>query len=79
MRPLQLEPLDVDRHTGKQAVAAAVVEVEVSVDDAHDVSGDVLGHRHRRAFLVQLWRRVEHAGVDEDDAGSVLNRVHVDG
>jgi hypothetical protein len=27
MRPLQLEPLDVDRHTGKQAVAAAVVEV----------------------------------------------------
>jgi hypothetical protein len=39
MRPLQLEPLDVDRHTGKQAVAAAVVEVKVGVDDAHDVSG----------------------------------------
>ena len=75
MRPWQLESLDVDRHAGKQAVAAAVVEVKVGVDDAHDVSGDVLRHRHRRAFLVQLRCRVEHAGVDEDDAVGVLDRV----
>ncbi len=78
MRRLQLEPLDVDRHAGKQAVAAAVVEVKVGVDDAHDLSGDVLRHRHRLAFLVQLRRQVEHAGVDEDDAFGVLDRVHVD-
>jgi hypothetical protein len=52
MRCLQFEPLDVDRHSGKQAVAAAVVEVKVGVDDADDVSGDVLRHRHWRAFLV---------------------------
>jgi hypothetical protein len=37
-----------------------------------------LRHRHRLAFLVQLRRRGEHAGVDEDDAVGVLDRVHVD-
>jgi hypothetical protein len=41
----------LDGKEGVEAIAAAVVEVKVGVDDAHDVSGDVLGHRHRRAFL----------------------------
>jgi hypothetical protein len=76
---LQLEPLDVDRHTGKEAVAAAVVEVKVGVDDVHDLSRGVLRHRRRRAFLVKLRRRIDHAGVDEDDAVGVLDCVHVDG
>jgi hypothetical protein len=39
----------------------------------------MFSHRHRLAFLVQLRRRVEHAGVDEDDAVGMRDRVHVDG
>jgi hypothetical protein len=79
MRRLQLEPLNVDWYTGKQAIAAAVVEGKVRVNDAHHASGDVVRHRHRLAFLVQFRRRVDHAGVDEDDAAGALDRVHVHG
>jgi site-specific recombinase XerC len=37
--------LDVDRHAREEAVAAAVVEMQVGVDDAGDVARDVLGVR----------------------------------
>ena len=35
----ELARLDVDRHAGEEAVAAAVVEMQVGVDDAGDVAG----------------------------------------
>src|SRR5205085_3607924 len=72
-RVRELARLDVDRHAWEEAVAAAVVKMQVSVDDGGDVAGDVLGVR-RRAHIVDLGPRVDHPGVDEHEPVRVVDR-----
>src|SRR5262249_58675462 len=55
-----------------EAVAAAVVEMQVGVDDIGDVARDVLGV-WRRAHILDLGPRVDHAGVDQHTAGGVVD------
>jgi hypothetical protein len=69
----ELARLDVDRHSREEAVAAAVVEMQVRVDDASDVAWDVLGVR-RRAQIVDLGPRVDQPSVDEYEPGRVVDR-----
>src|SRR5204863_305339 len=52
---------------------AAVVEMQVGVDDGGDVPGNVLGVR-RRAQIVDLGPRVDHPGVDQHDPLRVVDR-----
>src|SRR5262245_57758672 len=68
----ELACLDVDRHAREEAVPAAVVEVQVGVDDADDVARDVLGVR-RRAHIVDLGPRLDQAGVDQHAAHGVVD------
>src|SRR5437868_4110497 len=72
-RVRELARLDVDRHAREEAVAAAVVEMQVGVDDGGDVAGDVLGVRCR-AQIVDLGPRVDHPGVDEHEPLRVVDR-----
>src|SRR5438034_9496141 len=60
-------------HAREEAVATAVVEMQVGVDDGGDVAGDVLGVR-RRAQIVDLGPRVDHPGVDEHEPLRVVDR-----
>src|SRR3954452_14115615 len=72
-RVCELARLDVDRHAREEAVASAVVEMQVRVDDTGNVARNVLGVR-RRAHVVDLWPRVDHPGVDEHEPGRVVDR-----
>jgi hypothetical protein len=69
----ELACLHVDRHAREEPVAAAVVEMEVGVDDAGDLAWDVLGMR-RQAHIVDLGPRVDHARVDQHAACRVVDR-----
>jgi hypothetical protein len=80
-RAVELPTLDVDRPAGEEVVAAAVVEVQVCVDDDVDAGevevllaqwmevGSQVGHRR-----VQL----RHAGVDQYARIGMIDEVHVD-
>src|SRR6266550_4277232 len=81
-RVVELPALDVDRPAGEEVVAAAVVEVQMGVDDDVD-AGEI-------ELLLAQWpeagihvgnRRVQlrHAGVDQDARFRMVNDVHVDG
>ena len=67
-RVLELPPLNVDRPPGEEVVAAAVVEVQVRVDDDVD-AGEVevlLAQRTEAGIEVgDLRVQLRHAGVDE--------------
>src|SRR3954447_16379530 len=68
-RVVELPALDVDRPAGEEVVAAAVVEVQVRVDDDVD-AGQVevrLRAQRNQAWIHVCDRRVQlrHAGVDE--------------
>ena len=80
-RVVELPTLDVDRFTGEKVVAAAVVEVQVGIDNDID-AGEV-------EFLLAQWmeagievgyRRVQlrHAGVDQNPRIRMVDDVHVD-
>jgi len=81
-RVVELAALDVVRPAGEEMVAAAVVEVQVRVDDDVDAGQVEVG---LRAQWSQAWvhvghRRVQrrHAGVDEHARVGMVDDVHVD-
>jgi hypothetical protein len=67
-RVLELLPLSVNRPSGEQVVAAAVVKVQVRVDDDLD-AGEVermLAQRDQpRVHVGHLRAQLRHAGVDQ--------------
>jgi hypothetical protein len=68
----------VDRDAREEPVAAAVVEVEVRVDDDRDATHELVRERVRVPLLAVVFdrrRRVDHPRVDEDEPVGMLDRV----
>ena len=80
-RVVELPTLDVDRPAGEEVVAAAVVEVQVCVDDDVDAGEvEVLLAQWTEAGIEVGHRRVQlrHAGVDQHARIGMVDDVHVD-
>ena len=80
-RVVELPTLDVDRPAGEEVVAAAVVEVQVCVDDDVDAGEvEVLPAQWTEAGIEVGHRRVQlrHAGVDQHARIRMVDGVHVD-
>ena len=80
-RVVELPTLDVDRPAGEEVVAAAVVEVQVRVDDDVDAGEvEVLLAQWTEAGIHVGHRRVQlrHAGVDQHARIGMVDDVHVD-
>src|SRR3954453_6948658 len=80
-RVVELATLDVDRLAGEEVVAAAVVEVQVGVDDDVDAGQiEVLRAQWLKAGIEVGHRRVQlrHAGVDQHARIGMVDDVHVD-
>ena len=73
--------MDVDRLAGEEVVAAAVIGVQVRVDDDVD-TGEVevlLAQRPEEGIHVGQQRvQLRHAGVDQDAPIGMVDDVHVD-
>ncbi len=80
-RVLELLPLNVHRPSGEEVVAAAVVEVQVRVDDDVD-AGEVerlLAQWDEAGVKVGHLRvQLRHAGVDQDSGGGMVDDVDAD-
>jgi hypothetical protein len=80
-RVVELPTLDVDRPAGEEVVAAAVVEVQVRVDDDVDAAEvEVLLAQWTEAGIEVGHRRMQlrHAGVDQHARIGMVDDVHVD-
>ena len=80
-RVVELLTLDVDRLAGEEVVAAAVVGVQVCVDDDIDAREvEVLLAQWLEAGIDVGHRRVQlrHAGVDQHARVGMVDDVHVD-
>src|SRR5439155_20253034 len=80
-RVVELPTLDVDRPAGEEVIAAAVVEVQVRVDDDVDVGEiEVLLAQRLEAGIEVGRRRVQlrYAGVDQHARIGMVDDVHVD-
>src|SRR5205823_4476912 len=80
-RVLELLPLNVNRPSGEEVVAAAVVEVQVRVDDdvdAGEVEGLLAQWDEAGVKVGHLWVQLRHAGVDQDSGGGMVDDVDVD-
>ncbi len=80
-RVVELPALDVDRPAGEEVVAAAVVGVQVGVDDEVDGGEvEVLLAQWPEAGIEVGRRRVQlrHAGVDQHPGIGMVDDVHVD-
>ena len=80
-RVVELPTLDVDRLAGEEVVAAAVVGVQVCVDDDVDAGEvEVLLAQRPEAGIHVGHRRVQlrHAGVDQHARIGMVDDVHVD-
>src|SRR3954463_6943460 len=81
VRVVELATLDVDRPAGEKVVAAAVVEVQVCVDDDVDAREvEVLLAQWTEAGVEVDHRGVQlrHAGVDQHARIRMVDDVHVD-
>jgi hypothetical protein len=80
-RVVELLTLDVDRPAGEQVVAAAVVDVQVRVDD-HVYAGEIevlLAQRAEAGVHVgHQGVQLRHAGVDQHATVGMVDDVHVD-
>ena len=68
----------MDRDAREEPVAAAVVEMEVRVDDDRGPTHEVVRERVRVPLLAVLFdrrRHVDHPRVDEDKPVGMLDRV----
>ena len=68
----------MDRDAREEPVAAAVVEVEVRVDDDRDATHELVRERVQVPLLAVVFdrrRRVDHPRVDEDEPVGMLDRV----
>ena len=80
-RVVELPTLDVDRPAGEEVVAAAVIRVQVGVDDDVDAGEvEVLLAQRPEAGIHVGQRRVQlrHAGVDQHARIGMVDDVHVD-
>ena len=80
-RVVELPALDVDRPAGEQVVAAAVVEVQVRVDDdvdAGEVEGLLAQWNEPGIHVGHRWVQLRHAGVDQHARVGMVDDVHVD-
>jgi hypothetical protein len=80
-RVVELPTLDVDRSAGEEVVAAAVVDVQVCVDDDVDAGEiEVLLAQWTEAGIEVGHRRVQlrYAGVDQHARIRMVDDVHVD-
>src|SRR5918997_2268695 len=80
-RVVELATLDVDRPAGEEVVAAAVIGVQVSVDDDVDAGEiEVLLAQWPQAGIELGRERVQlgHAGVDEDARLGMVDDVHIE-
>src|SRR5690349_5379204 len=80
-RVVQLPTLDVNRLAGKETVAAAVIEMQMGVDDEVDAGEvEVLPVQWTYAGIEIGHRRVQlrHAGVDQHARIGMIDDVHVD-
>jgi hypothetical protein len=80
-RVLELLPLNVDRPSGEEVVAAAVVEVQVRVDDdvdAGEVEGLLAEWDEAGVEVGHLRMQLRHAGVDQDSGSGMVDDVDVD-
>src|ERR1044072_7118736 len=80
-RVLELLPLNVNRLPGEEVVAAAVVEVQVRVDDdvdAGQVEGLLAQWDEAGVKVGHLRVQLRHAGVDQDSCGGMVDDVDVD-
>ena len=80
-RVVELPTLDIDRLAGEEVVAAAVVGVQVCVDDDVDAGEiEVLLAQRLEAGIHVGHRRVQlgHAGVDQHARIGMVDDVHVD-
>ena len=80
-RVVELPTLDVDRPAGEEVVAAAVVGVQVGVDDDVDAGEiEVLVAQRVEAGIEVGHRRVQlrHAGVDQHARIGMVDDVHVE-
>jgi len=79
-RVVELPTLDVDRPAGEEVVAAAVVEVQVCVDDDVDAGEvEVLLAQRKEAGIEVGHRRMQlrHARVDQHARIGMVDDVHV--
>ena len=80
-RVVEFPTLDVDRLAGEKVVAAAVIGVQVCVDDDVD-AGEIevlLAQRPEAGIHVgQQGVQLRHAGVDQHARLGVVDDVHVD-
>jgi hypothetical protein len=80
-RVVELPALHIDRPAGEEVVAAAVVEVQVGVDDDVDAGEvEVLLAQRTEAGIEVGHRRVQlrHAGVDQHPRIGMVDHVDVD-
>jgi hypothetical protein len=80
-RVLELLPLNVNRPSGEEVVAAAVVEVQVRVDDdvdAGEVEGLLAQWDEAGVHVGHLRVQLRYAGVDQDSGGGMVDDVDVD-
>jgi hypothetical protein len=78
---VELPTLDVDRFAREEMVAAAVVEVQVGVDDDVDACEvEALLAQWTKARIEVGHRRVQvrHAGVDQHAGIRMIDDMHVD-
>ena len=77
-RVLELLPLNVNRPSGEEVVAAAVVEVQVRVDDdvdAGEVEGLVAQRDEARVHVGDLRAQLRHPGVDQHAGFGMVDDV----
>src|SRR6476620_5976670 len=80
-RVVELPALDVDRPAGEEVVAAAVVEVQVGVDDDVDAAEIelLLAQRPEAGIKIGHGRmQLRDAGVDQYARIRMIDDVHVD-
>src|SRR5918996_1251033 len=80
-RVVELPTLDVDRPAGEEVVAAAVVEVQVCVDDDVDAGEIEVVLAQRPEAGIEVGRRrvqLRYAGVNQHARIGMVDDVHVD-
>lgn len=74
-RSRALDALHMDRGPGEEAVAAAMVEVQVRVDHTDDIAWDDRRVESDTPLCVELRGRVDHSGVHQYPAFGMLDHV----
>jgi hypothetical protein len=80
-RVVELSALDADRPAGEEVVAAAVVEVQVRVDndvDTGEIEGLLAQWKEARIHVGHRRVQFRHAGIDQHTRVGMVDDVHED-